>query len=201
MPALTYSREPIRFICKEWNSLLWLVFMSSDVGGEPMASKANNEIREIALASGLGSTAPVFSEAEVLLLLKAAIEREGGRAAFAKRHGIDRIYLNMVLNGGRPADRPIVKALGLRKAYVVEPMSTDCDNVRSTSHPTPWSVEETAACFAVRDHNGQVVTCVYFEVEPGRQSVVTLFARDEAQHIAAAVAKLPEQCVTTNQPR
>jgi len=56
-----------------------------------MASKANNEISAIALASGLGSTAPVFSDDEVLLLLRAAIEREGGQAAFAKRCGLDRL--------------------------------------------------------------------------------------------------------------
>jgi hypothetical protein len=136
--------------------------------------------------------APVFSDNEVLLLLRAAIEREGGRTAFAKRHGIDRIYLNMVLSGRRSIGSTVVKALGLRKAYVGESMSTDRDNATSTSHPAPWSVEETAACFAVRDHNGQLVTCVYFEVEPGRRSVVTLFARDEARHIAAGVAKLPE---------
>jgi hypothetical protein len=125
-----------------------------------MASKDNNEVREIALARCLGSRMPLFSDDEVLLLLRAAIECEGGRAAFAKHHGIDRIYLNMVLNGGRSVGGPIVKALGLRRAYVVEPMLTDCDKVRSTTHPTPWSIQETAACFAVRDHNGQVVTSI-----------------------------------------
>ena len=110
--------------------------MSSDLGGEPMSSKASDEIREIALAKGLGSTVPVFSEDEVILLLRAAIEREGGGAAFAKRHGIDRIYLDMVLNGRRSVGNTIVKALGLRKAYVVESMSTDCnDNVTITPHP------------------------------------------------------------------
>jgi len=156
-------------------------------------SKANNEIREIALARGLGSTTPVFTDDQVLLLLRAAIKREEGQTAFAKRHGIDRIYLNMVLNGRRSVSSPIVKALGLRKAYVLESTSIGCDNVRSTSHPNPWFVEETAACFAVRDCNGQVVTCIYFEVDPGRGSVVTLFTRDEARHIAAAVTELPER--------
>jgi hypothetical protein len=29
--------------------------------------------------------------------------------------------------------------------------------------PPPWSVEETNACFIVRDHNGQALACVYFE--------------------------------------
>ena len=32
--------------------------------------------------------------------------------------------------------------------------------------PPPWSVEETDACFIVRDHNGQALTYVYFEEEP-----------------------------------
>jgi hypothetical protein len=111
--------------------------MPSDLGGEPMASKDNNEVREIALARCLGSSMPIFSDDEVLLLLRAAIECEGGRAAFAKHHGVDRIYLKMVLNGGRSVGSPIIKALGLRRAYVVEPMLTDCDKVRSTTHPTP----------------------------------------------------------------
>jgi hypothetical protein len=29
--------------------------------------------------------------------------------------------------------------------------------------PPPWSVEETDACFIVRDANGQALACVYFE--------------------------------------
>ena len=34
--------------------------------------------------------------------------------------------------------------------------------------PPPWSVEETDACFIIRDHNGQALAHVYFEEEPGR---------------------------------
>jgi hypothetical protein len=43
------------------------------------------------------------------------------------------------------------------------------------------------ACFVVRDHNGQALAYLYFEDEPGRRS-----AEDEAQQIAANIAKLPE---------
>jgi DNA-binding phage protein len=91
-----------------------------------MASKAN-EIHAIVLARCLGSTAPVFSDEQVLLLLRAAIEREGGQAAFAKRYGVDRVYLNMVLSRKRPVGSTIAKALGLREAYVADSMSTDTD--------------------------------------------------------------------------
>jgi hypothetical protein len=157
-----------------------------------MASKANNEISVIALASGLGSTAPVFSDDEVLLLLRAAIEREGGQAAFAKRYGLDCAYLNMVLNGGRPVGSTVAKALGLRKAYVAESMPTGCRNSESRRILPLGPSKRRLAGFVVRDHDGQAVTYVHFEADLGRRSVVTLFTRDEARHIADAVAKLPE---------
>jgi hypothetical protein len=34
--------------------------------------------------------------------------------------------------------------------------------------PPPWSIEETDACFIVKDHAGQSLAYVYFEDEPGR---------------------------------
>ena len=39
--------------------------------------------------------------------------------------------------------------------------------ITSRRFPPPWSVEEEEACFIVRDHNGQALTYVYFEEEPG----------------------------------
>ena len=63
--------------------------------------------------SELGSQALIFNDDEVVELLRAAVEREGSQVAFAKRHGIDRVYLNMVLNRKRPVGESIIKSLGL----------------------------------------------------------------------------------------
>jgi hypothetical protein len=63
-----------------------------------------------------------------------------------------------------------------------------------TTHrfPPPWSVEETDACFVVRDGNDQQLAFVYFEDEPGRTLAAKLLERDEARRAAVNIAKLPE---------
>jgi hypothetical protein len=68
----------------------------------------------------LGSDARIFDDGEVIQLLIAAIEQEGNQMAFAKRHGINRTLLNEVANRKRPASGSILKALGLRKVYVLD---------------------------------------------------------------------------------
>ena len=57
--------------------------------------------------------------------------------------------------------------------------------------PPPWSIEESSACFIVRDGDRQALTYVYFENEPGRRSTAKLLTRDEAFLIAVDIAKLP----------
>ena len=52
---------------------------------------------------------------------------------------------------------------------------------------TSWCVEEQDGCFVVRDNNGLALSNVYFE----DKSKGHLFTRDEAQHIARNLAKLP----------
>jgi hypothetical protein len=44
----------------------------------------------------------------------------------------------------------------------------------------PWSIEESSACFIVRDHDKQALSYIYFETEPGRRSTAKLLTRDEA---------------------
>jgi hypothetical protein len=63
---------------------------------------------------------------------------------------------------------------------------------RSRRFPPPWTVEETAPCFIVRDANKQVLAFVYCEDEPGRRTTGKLLTRDEARRIAANIARLPE---------
>jgi hypothetical protein len=50
----------------------------------------------------------------------------------------------------------------------------------------------TRRSFVVRDRNGQALSYVYFKDQRDRRLVGTLFTRDEARHLAAAVAKLPD---------
>jgi hypothetical protein len=57
--------------------------------------------------------------------------------------------------------------------------------------PIPWTIEETDACFIVRDAGGQALAYVYCEDDPGRRSADSLLTRDEARRIAANIARLP----------
>jgi hypothetical protein len=58
--------------------------------------------------------------------------------------------------------------------------------------PAPWSIDDNGACFIVKDKNGQALSYVYYEVEPGRRTAAGLLTKDEARRIAVNITKLPE---------
>ena len=57
--------------------------------------------------------------------------------------------------------------------------------------PQPWSIDESDACFIVKDKTGQKLAYFYFENEPGRRTVAKLLTRDEAFLLAVNFDKLP----------
>jgi hypothetical protein len=57
--------------------------------------------------------------------------------------------------------------------------------------PPPWSIEESSACFIVRDGDKHALAYVYYENESGRRSTAKLLTRDAAFLIAVNIAKLP----------
>jgi hypothetical protein len=62
----------------------------------------------------------VLNDDDVADLVRAAVKREGSKAAFAKRHGIDRNDLSAFLNGRRGISASLAKAFGIRRVWVVE---------------------------------------------------------------------------------
>jgi DNA-binding phage protein len=73
--------------------------------------------RQIAV---IGRLAVVFDEDDLVRLLRAAVKREGGQTAFAKRHKVDRTRVNRILSRQLRANEAIAKALGLRRAYIAD---------------------------------------------------------------------------------
>jgi hypothetical protein len=55
----------------------------------------------------------------------------------------------------------------------------------------PWDIEDSGSCFIIRDNNGQALSYVYYEQEPGRRTAAGLLTRDEARRIAINIAELP----------
>ena len=55
--------------------------------------------------------------------------------------------------------------------------------------PQPWFVEETPACFIVRDRAGQALAHLYYEESAGL-SAANLLTKDQARRSARDIAKL-----------
>jgi transposase len=83
----------------------------SDKRGRPVMAMCHDKA---------SSKAVMFAERDLVRLLRAAVKREGGQTAFAKRHGINRSRVNSILTGKRRPGDAVAKALGLRKVYVAE---------------------------------------------------------------------------------
>ena len=83
---------------------------------QPRSSK-NRRSADL-LVRKLARPALVLERDDLLLLLRAAVEREGNQSAFARRHGLERTALNFVLRGKRPVTDFHAKVLGLRRVYV-----------------------------------------------------------------------------------
>ncbi len=61
--------------------------------------------------------------------------------------------------------------------------------VRRRRFAAPWSVEETLACFVVKDFGRQKLAYVYYEEEPGRRSARPQRCVGEDQNPAAPEAQ------------
>ena len=57
--------------------------------------------------------------------------------------------------------------------------------------PRPWSVEEWASCFVVKDAAGRSLAHVYFAREPKHREAAKLVARNDAKQIADSIIQLP----------
>jgi hypothetical protein len=85
-----------------------------------LEADADSARHATAQSSNLGRNAFVLDEDDVVRLLRIAVEREGSQIAFADHYGVDRAIISAVLNGRRRIGGSLVKALGLRKVYLVE---------------------------------------------------------------------------------
>jgi hypothetical protein len=81
---------------------------------------ATRDKSSVLIASDLGHHALVLDEDDIVHLLRAAVEREGGQTAFAKHHGVHRSTINRVLKGKLPVGDAIAKVLRLRRVYIAE---------------------------------------------------------------------------------
>jgi hypothetical protein len=72
-------------------------------------------------AVGAGaSDMKVLEIEDVIVLLRAAVERAGGQGAWASEAGVSRIIVNKILNGHGLPTKKIIRALKLRTVFVPE---------------------------------------------------------------------------------
>jgi hypothetical protein len=67
-----------------------------------------------------GRPGVIFEEEDVVQLLRAAVEKDGSQAAWARRHNIERANVNAMLCGKKRVSRTVANALGLRRTYTAK---------------------------------------------------------------------------------
>jgi hypothetical protein len=101
------------------NDILWVLLVQREIRIDARMNE-NAVLIDVHQRQSLdpGGQVLAFDDQEVVQLLRAAIAREGDQTVYARRHGLERTGLNMILRGKRPVSRAVMKALGLRKLYV-----------------------------------------------------------------------------------
>jgi DNA-binding phage protein len=62
----------------------------------------------------------VFERDDVICLLRLAVKRAGGQAAWAKETGTSRAVINKILNGQMSPTKKVIRALNLRVVFARE---------------------------------------------------------------------------------
>ena len=61
-----------------------------------------------------------FDEKDVIRLLRSEVKRAGSQAAWAKKAGIQRTWINKILKGRTAPTKKVISALKLRRVVVFE---------------------------------------------------------------------------------
>jgi hypothetical protein len=56
----------------------------------------------------------VLNAQDVLALLRAEVAKSGSQSKWARQHGVDRSVVSAVINGTKPLQPKIIRALGLK---------------------------------------------------------------------------------------
>jgi hypothetical protein len=65
------------------------------------------------------------------------------------------------------------------------------DKCQPVASPPPWTAEEIAGGYVVRDANKQALAYVYCHEPEHAASIAKVLSKDEARRIASNIAKLP----------
>jgi hypothetical protein len=64
---------------------------------------------------------PLLRIEDIIVMLRAEVERAGSQAAWARKTGVNGPDLSCTLTGKRPPTKDILRALNLKKVFAYEP--------------------------------------------------------------------------------